>query len=207
MADRSFGPTLLGGLGSAGLLALAGNSDWMRTGSRAGAEDAAGGAFVEADAGVGQMPLAGALGLVLLACWGVLLVSRGLVRRLVAWAALVTAVAVLAVWVVGLVTLEDEVRAALDAAAPGMGRPGGSPSWTGWFWLAGVAALVAVAAAAVTVRSVGRWPAMGERYDAPTGRAAASSPALADGTDGEVDPADWWKALDEGRDPTGDGAP
>lgn len=209
MADRSFGPTVLVGLASAGLLALAGSNDWIDTGVRT--ERVAGQEFVEIDAGIGQVPLAGALGLVLLACWGVLLVARGRWRQVLAWGGLLTSAAALVTWVVALLTLEDQVRESLAAGhgGGGLARPSGELSWTWWTWATVVGIVLSLAATTVATRRARRWPAMGRKYDAPGAGAAVGAPGAAAGTAGtdEVDPTEWWKAIDEGRDPTSDGTP
>ncbi|MFJ9691920.1 TIGR02234 family membrane protein [Kitasatospora sp. NPDC101183] len=61
-----------------------------------------------------------------------------------------------------------------------------------WPWLAVVGGLLLAVAGALTLRYGRGWPAMGTRYEAPTRR----GPAKAD------TPADLWKALDRGEDPT-----
>ena len=79
MADResgapsSFGPVVLLGLVSAALAAVASAKPWLGTGSSAGSSDAA---MTALDTGT-RYPLASAVSLVLLAAWGVLLVTRG----------------------------------------------------------------------------------------------------------------------------------
>jgi uncharacterized membrane protein (TIGR02234 family) len=214
VAERSFGPTVLLGVGAGVLAAVSGSRDWVSV--EPVDPDAIGTALVlDGFPGLGQMPLAGALGLVVLACWGVVLVSRGLPRRVVAWLGLVAALGLVATWLTGLVTLADSVVETLEAG----GAAGAwDTAWTAWFWVAGLSALGCVAAAAVAAVRVPRWPAMGSRYDAPTGRGAeAAATRRRDGAQGEVadgaggagtgadpDPAALWKALDEGRDPTQD---
>ncbi|MFD0274542.1 TIGR02234 family membrane protein [Kitasatospora sp. NPDC127111] len=64
---------------------------------------------------------------------------------------------------------------------------------TGWPWVALAGGLLLALAGLLTVRFGRRWPAMGSRYEAPTRKA----PAKAAGS-----PADLWKALDRGEDPT-----
>ncbi|WP_114422679.1 Trp biosynthesis-associated membrane protein [Nocardioides houyundeii] len=209
MAERSFGPTVLLGVGTGVLAAVSGSRAWMSV-EPADPETPGAALVLDGFPGLGQMPLAGALGLVVLACWGVVLVSRGLMRRVVAWLGLVVALGLVATWITGLVTLREAVLQTLEE-----GGAGGewNTAWTSWFWVAAVAALGCVAAAVVAGLRAGRWPAMGSRYDAPTGGGPASVPGRAeDGgrgedAEGETDPAALWKALDEGRDPTRDGAP
>ncbi|MFJ5231722.1 TIGR02234 family membrane protein [Kitasatospora sp. NPDC088391] len=64
---------------------------------------------------------------------------------------------------------------------------------TAWPWVAFVGGLLLAAAGALTARFGAGWPAMGSRYEAPTRKAAP----------GAGGPADLWKALDRGEDPTG----
>src|SRR4051812_49715291 len=76
MADRrSFGTVVGAGLASAVLAAVAGRQPW--------AEGSAPGGLGELSATVeaGKVPAAAAFSLVVLACWGVLLVTPGVVRR------------------------------------------------------------------------------------------------------------------------------
>ncbi|WP_031069070.1 TIGR02234 family membrane protein [Streptomyces sp. NRRL WC-3742] len=61
-----------------------------------------------------------------------------------------------------------------------------------WPWLAVVGGLLLAVAGLLTLRYGRGWPAMGSRYEAPTRK----GPAKAD------TPADLWKALDRGEDPT-----
>lgn len=204
MADRSFGPTLLAGLVGAGLAATAGHRDWVELSAPGGAQASADWFWQNAP-GLGQMPASGALGLVALASWGVLLVSRGVWRRVVAVVGLLAALGLVAVWVTGWLTLRDDVSAAVRRAEL---AGGWSLSWTSWFVLAGVALVLLVPAHVVALVRVPRWPAMGSRYDAPTaasratsGPATATAP-VAEADLGEEDPTDLWKAIDEGRDPT-----
>ncbi len=152
MADarRTFGPVVLLGLVSAALTAVAGNRDWATS--------------PEAHPVLGdtsaRAPLAGALALVVLACWGVLLVTRGAVRRVVAVLAALAALGVLATVLLGYGAAADGLRDTLERADADVSR-------TGWYWTCLVAALVSALAAAVAVRFVPHWPEMGSRYDAP----------------------------------------
>lgn len=65
-----------------------------------------------------------------------------------------------------------------------------------WPWVALAGGLLLALAGLLTVRAGRHWPAMGARYEAPT-RKAAAKPSAANS------PADLWKALDRGEDPTG----
>ncbi len=187
-ARRSFWPVLLLGLGSAALLAVSAAKPWMDLPGTPGAGDAS---MTAVDTGT-TYPLASATSLVLLAAWGVLLVTRGRVRRVFAVVALLAALVMVATVVAGYVTLPDTAAAAHDQV---MGRGARGRGWTGWFWVSAVVSLVAVAPAALAVRFAGRWPEMGSRYDAP----GAPDRDRGSGTDPD---RELWHALDEGRDPT-----
>ncbi len=133
-----------------------------------------------------DVPALNALALVTLACWGVVLVTRGRFRSLVTVLGLLAAAGVVAVAVNTWLTLPDAVRESavdLGLAEPDLGS-------TGWAWIGSVAAVAGLAASLAAVRFVGGWPEMGRRYDAPGAQPAARSEL------------DLWKVMDEGRDPT-----
>jgi uncharacterized membrane protein (TIGR02234 family) len=142
----------------------------------------------------GHVPLAAALGLVGMAAWGVLLVTRGWVRRLVAALVAVTAGGLVVTAVVGRASALDSAR----TATVDLGRTPTGAHTTGWWYVGLVAAVLALAGAAVAVRYVSSWPEMGTRYDAPTARAEVDDPA-------RMEDVDLWRALDQGRDPTDSG--
>lgn len=185
----TFAPVLALGLAGATLAAVAASKPWVVDTSLPAGSDPLG---LVADAG--EMPLALALSLVVLACWGVLLVTRGVVRRVVAGLALVAAVGLAVAVVVGLFTLPDQVQ---QAFPDGFRRTTDTDviEKTAWYWAAAVGALLSVVATALAVRWVGHWPEMGSRYDAP-GSAVAQTPPE------ETSSLDLWKSIDEGRDPT-----
>ena len=195
MARRTFGPVVLLGLASAALAAVAGNKPWV-TGS-SGDVDAdadAGSAMASAlslDA-VRESPLAAALALVVLACWGVLLVTRGRFRRGVAALALVASVGLLVVTVEGAWSVRDKLTDALFELS---GTDTASTSYTGWYAAALVGAVLCLLTTLAAVAWARSWPEMGSRYDAPAGEATGES-------DAPTENIDIWKALDEGRDPT-----
>ena len=186
---RTFGPVLLLGLASGVLAAVASSRAWV--------VDAAGGNHstdpLGAVADAGEMPLAAALSLVVLACWGVLLVTRRTVRRVVAVLGLLAAAGLAATVVVGWVTLPDAVTDAVAAQA-GSGDAVAVET-TAWFWAAAVGALGSLVATALAARWAPHWPEMGTRYDAP-GAADEDKPPQ------DASSLDLWKAMDEGRDPT-----
>ncbi len=188
---RSFGPVVLLGLTTAALAAVASAKPWVGspTTTGAGASDASMSAI---DSGT-RYPLASAVSLVLLAAWGVLLVTRGRVRRVFAVLAAVAAVALVVAVVAGHSTLPDSSRGSIDQL---MGRGSGGTGFTGWFWTSAVCAVLALVPAGLAVRLVGQWPEMGSRYDAP-GAPEVSREQVPQDPDREL-----WRALDEGRDPT-----
>lgn len=190
----TFGPVVLFGLASAVLVAVTGAKPWAahdatRNGSPGNVS------LLHSD--VGTMPLAGALGLLLLAAWGVLLVTRGKVRRALAVVTLVVSLGLLACVVVGAFTVPGDVRQVYSELA----RQGFTLDvhLTGWFWAAAVGAVLSVAATLLAVRLTPAWPEMGARYDAP-GVSGAKPPPTTDDTD--TTNLDLWKAIDEGDDPT-----
>lgn len=184
-ARRTFAPVVGAGAAGGVLAAVASNNAWAT-----GDAGVTHGATTTADAGIS--PLAGALALVVLACWGVVLVTRGGFRRAVTWlgAAAATGFAVSVVW--GRWAVADAVG---EELARSLGDAAGPVRHTGWWWAALVAAVVVVVAGLAGVRFVRHWPEMGTRYDAP-------GTVGGDRTDAPENNLDIWKALDEGRDPT-----
>jgi len=187
---RTFAPVLLLGLAAGTLTAVAGTKSWAEvTDSDAPGSSSS---WTMSFGDVGQMPLAGALSLVVLASWGVVLVTRGRVRRVVALLGAVAAVGVLAAVVVGYSATQDDVADALRQ----VGATSIETAPTGWYWAAAVGSVLSVLATLLAVRYVPYWPAMGSRYDAPGARPAPTvDPDEA--ADGEL-----WRAIDEGHDPT-----
>ncbi|WP_248582099.1 Trp biosynthesis-associated membrane protein [Nocardioides sp. InS609-2] len=192
MADSrpTFGPVVLLGLASAGLGAVAGSKELVSADLGSAEPNAAFASTLVI--GAGQLPLAGALSLVLLACWGVLLVTRGRVRRGVTWLALLAALGLVTTMITGWFTLADQFRTALGEVT----EADIDITWSAWFWVACVGAVLSLVAAAAAVRFVGTWPEMGSKYDAPTDQRRRLADAETD------ESQDLWKAIDEGRDPT-----
>ena len=185
---RSFGPVVLLGLASATLLAVAGNRTWAA--ARSGSARDLSSLALSVDAG--KMPASTALALVVLASWGVVLVTRGRVRRMVAVLGVLASLGAFASVVVGWSSVVDALRSDLAS----VGVFGVDVGHTGWFWVAGVAALLSLVASTLAVQLVPGWPEMGSRYDAPgTAAPAPTHP-------GEQSSLDLWRAMDEGRDPT-----
>ena len=186
---RTFGPVLLLGLAAGILAAVASSRTWV--------VDAGGSPHSTDPLGTvtnaGEMPLAAALSLVVLACWGVLLVTRRTVRRAVAVLGLLASAGLTASVVVGWTTLPDAVTEAI-AEQTGSGD-GVAVDTTAWFWAAAVGAFASLVATALAARWVPLWPEMGSRYDAPGTADPTPEPE-------DASSLDLWKAMDEGRDPT-----
>lgn len=182
----SFGPVAGGGLLTAGLTAYAAHQAWASTSGRE--------PLAVAVAGLGEVPLAGALALVALAGWGVLLVTRGRVRRAFAVLTALAATGTVVAAAIGVAGVRESVERQLrDLGVVA------TASWTVWPWVTLGSGAVAVVLALVAVRAAPGWPEMGRRYDAPHDAAPTG--------DGAADPAraderDLWRALDEGHDPT-----
>jgi hypothetical protein len=188
-----FGPVALAGVVTAGLAALASSRSWF-----AGGRELEGAAMPGVpDAGLATTyPAASAVSLVLLAAWGVLLVTRGRVRRGFAVIAVLSAVGLVACVVTAGLAPPD-----LSQDALGLGGDG-ETGFTAWFWTSAVVAVAAVVPAVLAVRLAPRWPEMGSRYDAPVGGSASAS-ATAGTSSGEPQgEQELWKQLDAGHDPT-----
>ena len=196
-ARRTFGPVALLGLASAGLAAVAASKAWV-SGSSSAAVAPGTLAFGRGDHG--ESPLALALSLVLLASWGVVLVTRGLFRLV---AALLGAAAAVG-FAITTAVAPGQLRGALEEAIlEATGTVERDISVTAWWWAAVVASVLACLASAACVRWVRHWPEMGTKYDAPAGTHAPEGAAEeAGGAPVPTENIDIWKALDEGRDPT-----
>ena len=179
---RTFGPVVLLGLLGGGLLAIAGNKPAAEADATSG--------FVTYDA---HMPLVTALGLVVLACWGVVLVTRGRVRRAVAVLGVLGSAGALAATLAAWSQVPDQLRDELV----GVGVSDAGIGHTAWWWLALLGSVLSVAATVLAVLLTPAWPEMGSRYDAPATAAAAPEQPPE-----EQSSLDLWKAMDEGRDPT-----
>jgi uncharacterized membrane protein (TIGR02234 family) len=208
---REVGVTVVVGLLGALAVTVAMTRPWIRA-----TAEVPGLPTIEVDvSGATLSPVAGALGVVLLASFGAVIATRGWVRRALG----------------GLVVVASIVVLASAVATPDAGAPAeealSAKGWTGgayvteavaWRWLAlagGICCLLAGIAVAVRGH---RWPVMGSRYDAPAATTAAATTAAAtaaaatDMTDASdataaadvLDEADLWRALDRGQDPTRD---
>jgi hypothetical protein len=177
---RTFGPTVALGAAAGILLAMSGTERWLSV-DLPGPDALAEITYTDS---VGVVPAANALALAGLACWGVLLVTRGRFRRAVSGLGLLTGLAQVATVVHSFLTLPDDVDATWGQLPSG--TDDFDSAWTGWFWVGAVAAVAGLLAWLAAVRFVRHWPEMGRRYDTPVNSA----------------PEDLWKVLDEGRDPT-----
>lgn len=180
---RSFWPTVLAGVAGSGLAAIAGSKAWVSSSGDLSLARPGG-------ATPGEHPEVTAIALVVLALWGVVLVTRGRVRRALIVAGVLVSAGLVALAIHGLVTA-TEADLAVEAIGPG----GSGLAVTGrsaWAWVAPVVSVLALLAAVVGVLRAPAWPEMGQKYDAP-GSAPEPTPQT---------PLEWWKAMDEGRDPT-----
>ena len=185
---RTFGPVVLLGLAAGVLTAVAGDRPAV-----AGSGDAAAAVSSRLVSFDAHLPLVTALGLVVLACWGVVLVTRGRVRRAVAALGTVAALGAVVAALAAYSQVVEQFRDELSL----VGIDDADLSHTAWYWVAVAGAVVSTLAGALAVAWAPSWPEMGTRYDAP-GAATAPPPAPPE----EQSSLDLWKALDEGHDPT-----
>lgn len=188
-----YGPTLVLGLASALGVVVGASRPWLRA-----TATVPGLPTIHASvSGADLVPLAGALGVAMLAAFGAVVATRGVVRRLLGLAVLVAAVVVLVVSVRPS-GATDQLMAGLSAR----GWSGGdySTQTTAWRWLVVAGAVAAGAAGALTAAFGNQWAVMGARYDAPTPLGGATEQRAED-----LSEIDVWRALDGGRDPTQDG--
>jgi hypothetical protein len=185
-ARRTFGPVVLVGVLAGAALAMAGTQPWFafQTDDKSFSCSAPCVGFSYEDAGT--VSAANAVALVALACWGVLLVSRGRFRRAVSFVGLLAAVGAVVALVLAYPNVPDDLREL--AAQSGSDIP--DVGSTGWFWVGAVASGLGLLAWLAAVRFVKDWPEMGRKYDGPSG-AGSDTP-----------PDDLWKAMDQGHDPT-----
>ncbi len=140
-SGRTFGPAVLVALASGALVAVAGNQPWATAEEGQGIGEQV--ASVSVAVGEAKAPLATALALVVLATWGVLLVSRGRFRRLVAWLGALFSVALLAAVLAAVLAAPDVVA---DAYEP-YGVTDVDVGRTAWSWVALAGAVLVLAAA------------------------------------------------------------
>lgn len=177
---RAFVPTLLLGVPAAGLAAVAANKPLLVSPMLSGDR------FADA----GEIPLAGSLALVPLAAWAALLLLRGRIRTLIAILGLAGSVGTLAAADAGLASTHDAMAKTFAELGQGGQFTAG---YSAWFWVMGVASLLAALAFAVALRHVQSWPSLSRKYDAPSARRDPVEPHTSQ---------ELWKAIDDGRDPT-----
>ncbi|MFC7328357.1 Trp biosynthesis-associated membrane protein [Marinactinospora rubrisoli] len=140
-------------------------------------------------------PTAAAMGWVSLAAVAALVATRGWTRRAAGLlVAVFGAVAVIDVW---RGTRPGHLVRLAERQATAAGEAGGLAPDPVWPWVALAAGLLLTAAGLFAVVRGPAWPAMSSRYD----RHSAAR------TDRSDHPADLWKSLDSGADPTADPAP
>lgn len=147
--------------------------------------------------GADLIPLAGALGVVVLAAFGAVIATRGWVRRGLG-------VLILAASVVVLVSAIHPAGAghALEEGLSNKGWTGGdyTTSSPAWRWVVLAASVVCALAGAAVARLGGRWSTMGKEYDAPARSEPANDSTAA--SSGAMSEAEVWREIDQGRDPT-----
>ncbi len=158
--------------------------------------------------GSAALPWLPALALVVAASWLGVLATSGLPRRAIGVLSLAAALAVLLGALTADGAVRDAVAAAVDAsptAAAGTAEAlADQAGRTWWPLVTATGGLLGMLAAADLVRRGHRLPGLGRRHQSPVGAASEVS-AASPGVPAEqvtADPADWWQALDDGRDPT-----
>ena len=73
---------------------------------------------------------------------------------------------------------------------------------TGWPWVAALGGLLLLLAGLLVVARGRDWPGMSSRYEAPGAAGAAAPARRKPAAPGPDTPADLWKAMDRGEDPT-----
>jgi uncharacterized membrane protein (TIGR02234 family) len=188
--DRWFAPVLVLGPGSAALGAVAAGQEWA-TASATGP-----GPRDVAAAGTDVAPVALPLALVALACWGAFLVLRTAGRRVVCALGVLSS---LGAAVAVLVTVPDAGAVAAELVSD---SDAATTSTSAWPWVAAASLVTSAAAFALAGVRCPRWPQMSRRYDRPGDRPGRPSTAAADEASEDARPADLWRAMDDGRDPT-----
>jgi uncharacterized membrane protein (TIGR02234 family) len=193
---------LLGGLAAGGLALLGASQPWARV------EIAVAGvprSTIET-AGTSAVPWVGALALVILAGALAIIPTGGVLRRIVGVVVLLAALAA----AIGTLTAGSAIDDALAEDVAESPASGGvddaavvaAADRPAWRWLCLGGSLMGVAAGALVASQGQRWPTMGSRYDAPSGRSSGQPSGRPTASTDDQDDADLWKAMDEGRDPT-----
>ncbi|HTW21182.1 MAG TPA: Trp biosynthesis-associated membrane protein [Mycobacteriales bacterium] len=132
-------------------------------------------------------PALPALGIALLALAAAIIAARGWLRRAVGVVVVLIGAAAIGV----ALTARGDVAAALERREVGAQGLTVHASANGWWLVAVLGGVLAVAAGALTVFRAGNWSGLGAKYDAPSAAAPAKDEA-----------AVAWEALDRGEDPT-----
>lgn len=191
---RGYGTTLVIGLAAASASTFAVSRPWVEATARQ-----PGVPTIEATAsGADLVPLAGALGVVVLAAFGAVIATRGMVRRSVG----LLIVAASVVLVVAAVQPDAGVTQ-LEVGLSAKGWSGGGYTTVDrvWRWVTLGGAVGCAAAGGLVAWFGGRWATMGSRYDAP-GAAAETRGADVLATPADRRETDVWREIDQGRDPT-----
>ena len=175
------------GLSGSGLVAVAGSKPWADLPTKSGPIG------LNADELLKQ-PLCGALGLLLLATWGVILVTGPLTRRIAAGFSLVV--------VAGVVMTVINGWSIASRAAEQLG--GGTPTRNNWIWAALIGAVVVGAASGLALRLAPTWPTMSARYDSPVsaGPTLQTSEVVGSEEGGSDTQRELWEQITDGHDPT-----
>jgi uncharacterized membrane protein len=128
-----------------------------------------------------------ALGIALLALAAAILAAKGALRRIVG----VIIVLIGLIAVVTGITAPSHVSSVLEHREVGAQGLAVHASANGWWVVAAIGGVVAVAAGVLTVFRAAQWSGMGAKYDAPSASVPTKDPA-----------AVAWEALDRGEDPT-----
>ncbi|WP_084700620.1 TIGR02234 family membrane protein [Streptacidiphilus anmyonensis] len=197
---RTLAVTLLLSVVGATLLLVASGQTWV-----SGTVQAQGATRTVTAHGSEVSGVPGAMALVALASVVAVFAVRGTARRVLG--GLVTLAGAGAVFA-ATAALGSETGALDEKAARSVGLTDvtvGSVTHSAWPWIAALGGLLVVVAGVLTTLRGAAWPGMSARYDAPAGKRSAAGPrggSSATASAGQSSPADLWKALDRGEDPT-----
>ena len=184
---RHFVAVVALGLIGSGLIAVAGSKPWADLPTRARPIG------LNADELLKQ-PLCGALGLLLLATWGVILVTGSLTRRIAAGFSLIV--------VAGVVMTVINGWSIASRAAVQLGEV--HPTRNSWLWVALIGAVVVGSASVLALRLAPTWPTMSARYDSPVspGPTLQTSEVVGSEEGGSDTQRELWEQITDGHDPT-----
>lgn len=195
--DPGYGPTMLVGLLAAAAATVAASRPWLSATATVDGLPT----LTATVSGAAQSPLAGALGVVMLAAFGAVVATRGGVRR-----ALGLLVVAAAVTIFIAATAPSNSAGLVEAGLMAKGWSGGAYNMDTvfWRWVSAAAALICAGAGVAVAAWGGEWATMGSRYDAPAGADASRSdaPGGAHRRAEELSEAEVWREIDRGHDPT-----